>query len=57
MKPFDLAEVLQVKSKNSTPFPRSEWLKTYNERWLIERHGYRSPAQVRRDFVALQEAA
>jgi transposase InsO family protein len=24
----------------------------YNEQWLIERHGYRSPAQVRRDFTA-----
>ncbi|MDZ7379466.1 MAG: integrase core domain-containing protein [candidate division KSB1 bacterium] len=34
-----------------------EWLKTYNERWLIERHGYRSPARVRREWVALQEAA
>jgi len=34
-----------------------EWLKTYNEHWLIERHGYRSPAQVRRDWMALQEAA
>ena len=34
-----------------------EWLKTYNEQWLIERHGYRSPAQVRRDWAALQEAA
>ncbi len=28
------------------------WQKTYNERWLIERHGHRSPAQVRRDYYA-----
>ena len=26
-----------------------EFRRTYNERWLIERHGYRSPAQFRRD--------
>lgn len=34
-----------------------EWLTLYNEQWLIERHGHRSPAQVRRDFLAKQEAA
>jgi transposase InsO family protein len=34
-----------------------QWLETYNEHWLIERHGYRSPAQVRREHLALQEAA
>jgi transposase InsO family protein len=28
------------------------WQKTYNERWLVERHGHRSPAQVRRDYYA-----
>jgi transposase InsO family protein len=28
------------------------WLKVYNERWLNERHGHRSPAQVRRDLLA-----
>jgi hypothetical protein len=26
-----------------------EFRKAYNERWLIERHGHRSPAQFRRD--------
>jgi len=26
-----------------------EFRLTYNERWLIERHGHRSPAQFRRD--------
>jgi transposase InsO family protein len=33
------------------------WLKLYNERWLIERHGHRSPAQVRRDLLATSAAA
>lgn len=33
------------------------WLVTYNEQWLVERHGFRSPAQVRRDLLATQEAA
>lgn len=28
------------------------WQQTYNERWLIERHGHRSPASVRRDYYA-----
>jgi transposase InsO family protein len=33
------------------------WLITYNEQWLVERHGFRTPAQVRRDLLAAQEAA
>jgi transposase InsO family protein len=33
------------------------WLKIYNERWLVERHGHRTPAQVRRDLLAQQVAA
>jgi transposase InsO family protein len=33
------------------------WLKVYNERWLLERHGHRSPAQVRRDLLATPVAA
>ena len=33
------------------------WVKVYNEQWLIERHGYRSPAQVRRDLLAKEAAA
>jgi putative transposase len=28
-----------------------EFKRTYNERWLIERHGHRTPSQVRRDQV------
>lgn len=34
-----------------------DWLEVYNERWLVARHGYRSPAQVRRDAIALRAAA
>lgn len=34
-----------------------DWLRLYNEQWLVERHGFRSPAQVRRDVVATPEAA
>jgi putative transposase len=33
------------------------WLAVYNQRWLVERHGHRSPAQVRRDLLAQQAAA
>jgi transposase InsO family protein len=29
-----------------------EFKRRYNEQWLIERHGYRSPAQVRRYLTA-----
>lgn len=29
------------------------WIKVYNEQWLVARHGYRSPAQVRRDLAAV----
>jgi hypothetical protein len=29
-----------------------EFRPRYNEQWLIERHGYRPPAQVRRDLTA-----
>lgn len=34
-----------------------DWLRLYNEQWLVERHGFRSPAQVRRDLLATPEAA
>ncbi|MBI5855986.1 MAG: IS3 family transposase [Nitrospirae bacterium] len=33
------------------------WLVTYNEQWLVERHGFRAPAQVRRDLMATPAAA
>ena len=29
----------------------------YNQRWRIERHGYRSPSEVRAAFIALEDAA
>jgi len=31
--------------------------RTYNEQWMLEKYGYRSPAQVRRDLVGLDAAA
>ena len=32
------------------------WVRTYNEAWLIERHGHRAPADVRRQWLAAQAA-
>jgi putative transposase len=34
-----------------------EFKRTYNERWLIRRHGHRTPSPVRRDLVGSQPAA
>jgi transposase InsO family protein len=34
-----------------------DWLRLYNEQWLVERHGFRSPIQVRRNLLATPEAA
>ena len=34
-----------------------EFKRTYNERWLIGRHGHRSPSQVRRDLSGSVPAA
>ena len=34
-----------------------EWVRTYNERWLIERHGHRAPSVVRRELLALKASA
>jgi transposase InsO family protein len=34
-----------------------EWLSLYNEPWLIERHGHRSPAAVRREWLATRKVA
>jgi transposase InsO family protein len=33
------------------------WRVTYNEQWLVERHGFRTPAQVRRDLATTPAAA
>jgi putative transposase len=44
VRAFDTVEELRQALK--------AWQQTYNERWLIERHGHRSPAQVRRDHYA-----
>lgn len=35
----------------------SEFRRTYNERWLIRRHGHRTPSQVRSDLVGSTQAA
>ena len=34
-----------------------DWLHLYNEQWLIERQGFRSPIQVRRDLLVTLEVA
>ena len=34
-----------------------EFKRTYNEQWMLEKFGYRSPAQARRDLVGLDAAA
>ncbi len=34
-----------------------EFKRTYNEKWLIGRHGHRAPSQVRRDLVSSKSAA
>lgn len=34
-----------------------EWVKTYNQNWLVARHGYVSPAQARQAIVAATVAA
>lgn len=33
-----------------------DWVRLYNEQWLVERHGFRSPEQVSRDFLATSVA-
>jgi transposase InsO family protein len=35
----------------------AEWIAIYNENWLIERHGHRPPAAVRRELLALEVPA
>ena len=34
-----------------------EWVRVYDEEWLIERHGDRAPAAKRRELVALNVRA
>ena len=34
-----------------------EFKRTYNERWLIGRHGHKTPSQMRRDLVSSKSAA
>ena len=35
----------------------TEWIRLYNEHWLIERHGHRPPAAVRRALLAQETSA
>lgn len=49
VRPFETVEELRL--------ALHAWLKVYNERWLIERHGHRAPAQVRRELLASSVAA
>jgi len=35
----------------------AEWIAIYNEHWLIERHGHRPPAAVRRELLAVRVPA
>jgi putative transposase len=44
-------------SREQVWLPLHAWLKVYNERWLIGRHGHRSPAEVRRELLASSVAA
>jgi transposase InsO family protein len=32
-----------------------DWAELYNERWMIQRHGYISPAQRRREYYEATE--
>jgi putative transposase len=34
-----------------------EFQRTYNEKWIIQRHGYRTPAQIRRDQTTTMQTA
>lgn len=34
-----------------------QFQKTYNQQWIVQRHGYKTPAQVRADRMAIREAA
>lgn len=50
VKSFDTIEQLRL--------ALLDWQKLYNEQWMIERHGHRSPAQARRDhYTAIQKLA
>lgn len=48
-------QLLWVRSFRTTEELRvalHEFRRTYNEHWLVERHGHRTPAEIRRRFVA-----
>lgn len=35
----------------------ADWVRVYNEHWLIERHGHRAPAAIRRELLAFKVPA
>ncbi len=35
----------------------ADWARLYNQRWLLERHGHRPPAEIRQQHLALLRAA
>lgn len=35
----------------------ANWMELYNEQWILERHGYRSPREVRRAIDAARTEA
>jgi transposase InsO family protein len=47
VRSFDTVEELRI--------ALLDWAKLYNEKWLIERHGFKSPAQRRREYYAATE--
>ena len=49
MRTFETAEELRL--------ALLEFKRRYNGEWLIERHGYRTPAQVRAEKLGLLEEA
>lgn len=53
-------QLLWVKTfRNAEELRRAvaDWVAVYNERWLIERHGHRSPAATRRELLVLKASA
>ncbi len=51
-------QLLWVRSFDSVEQLRTallDWSKLYNEQWMIERHGFKSPAPRRREYYAATE--
>ena len=48
MRAFDTVEELRLALR--------EWRQLYKAQWLVERHGHRSPAAVRREYRATSQS-